>query len=144
MHLVDKQVDAPELIGRRGYLLHGPMPTRTVQVWVDDHGNEVGEPLPDVPPAALTQADYAAAIQTVLDAKAAERGYDSIASAATYVGSTVPQFAAEGLAMRDWRDGAWVFAYAQLALVAAGERAQPTIAEFLDELTLAVPFAWPA
>lgn len=40
-----------------------------------------------------------------------------------------------------WRDAVWTYVYEQLALVQAGQRTQPTIAEFIAELPAIV---WPA
>ena len=89
----------------------------------------------------LAEADYSDAIQAHLDAKARERQYDSMLTAVTYLASTNAQFAAEATALRDWRDDVWTYGTAQLALVLAGARVAPSIAEFLEELPA---FAWPA
>ena len=47
--------------------------------------------------------------QAHLDAVARSWGYDDIRSACTYVGDPFPRFAAEGLALRDWRSSVWAF-----------------------------------
>jgi hypothetical protein len=80
------------------------------------------------------EADYATAIQAMLDAKAQERGYNDIQSAASYRDDANATFAAEGAAYFAWRSAVWTYAYAELAKVQAGQRAQPTVAEFLTEL----------
>lgn len=85
--------------------------------------------------------DYKLAIVAYLDAKARERRYDNAVSIATYVGSTIPQWAAEAEAFVAWRDAVWGYTYAELDKVLAGERPQPTVEEFLDELPA---LAWPA
>lgn len=91
-------------------------------------------------PPPLTQADYTAAIAAHLDATAKQRNYDSALSIATYVGSAVPQWAGEAAAYHAWRDQVWVYVYAHLAAVLAGEREQPTVADLLAELPV---IAWP-
>ena len=78
---------------------------------------------------------YRKAAQDHLDKLAQAHGYDSIASAVTYAEEpAVPKFQAEGQAFRAWRSLVWAFGYEQLALVEAGERPAPTIAEFIAEL----------
>lgn len=52
--------------------------------------------------------NYDAATQGVLDRFARTWGYDSAASAVSYVGDPNPQFNAEGVAIRDWRSAVWV------------------------------------
>ena len=124
-------------IGRKGYPRHYQAfglepPTKVVPV---------GSP-PDAP-ALPPEEQMRLAIQAMLDAKARERGYDSIASAVSYVTSTVPTWAAEALALRDWRDAVWSYALAELAAVQAGTREAPSIEAFLDEIEIACPFGWP-
>lgn len=87
-----------------------------------------------LPGPAPTQQDYAAAIQAHVDATAQEKGYGSCVSLASYVASTNVVWAAEAAAFVAWRDAVWAYAYAQLAAVAAEERAQPTVAELVGEL----------
>lgn len=77
---------------------------------------------------------YSAAVQQLLDATAGERRYDSIQTAVTYRDDPNPQFASEAAALFAWRSAVWTYAYAELAKVEAGQRAVPTIAEFLTEL----------
>ena len=96
------------------------------------------------PPYVPKLADYTAAITGMLDAKAKERRYDNALSIATYVGSGNSQWAAEAQAFVTWRDQIWAYCYAELDKVQAGERAQPTIAEFMTELETQFPLTWPA
>jgi hypothetical protein len=91
-------------------------------------------PLPDL-------ADYKAAIERLLDAKAQYRRYDSAVSIATYVGSTNASWAAEAAAFVAWRDSVWTYAYAELDKVMSGLRPQPTVAGFIAELP---SMSWPA
>lgn len=93
---------------------------------------------PSAPP--ITQADYSVAIQAHLDATARERQYDGIQTAITYRDDPNPQFAAEGEALFVWRSVVWTYSTAELARVMAGERGQPSVAEFIAELPA---FVWP-
>ena len=124
-------------IGRKGYPRHyqafgAAPPTKVVPI---------GSPL-DAPALPLEE-QMRLEIQAMLDAKARERGYDSIASAVSYVTSTVPAWAAEALALRDWRDAVWSHALAEMAAVQAGTRTAPTVEAMLVEIDLACPFGWP-
>ncbi len=84
--------------------------------------------------------EYSDAIQAHLEAKAAERHYDSIQSAVSYRGDPNPQFAAEAEALFVWRSAVWTYATAELDKVTAGQRAQPGVEEFVGELPA---FVWP-
>jgi hypothetical protein len=104
-------------------------------------GGQVVEYTP--PPPVPTEADYGNAVQAMLDAKAQERSYDSIATAVSYRDDPNTSYAAEGNALFDWRSSVWVYTYAQLAAVQAGTRAQPTVADFVTEVGQNCPFEWP-
>lgn len=84
---------------------------------------------------------YRAAIQSLIDATAQERQYDSGATLASYVNSTVPEWAAEAQTFVAWRDHVWAYALGELAKVRSGEREQPNVEDFLAELPA---FEWPA
>ncbi|WP_349433560.1 hypothetical protein [Pararhizobium sp. A13] len=88
----------------------------------------------------LAMTEYSSAIQAHLEAKARERRYDSLQSAVSYRNDANPQFAAEAEALFAWRSAVWTYATAELGRVTAGERAQPTVAEFIAELPA---FVWP-
>lgn len=96
--------------------------------------------LDTVPPRPLTQADFAAAVQDHLDAKAREREYDSLLTAVTYRNDPNAQYAAEAAALIEWRSDVWTYATAELAKVQNGTRPTPTVAEFIAELP---GFVWP-
>jgi hypothetical protein len=87
-----------------------------------------------------TKSRLTAAIQSTLDEKAQEIGYDSILSLCTYATSTAAKFADEGQAGVSWRDEVWAKGYAILADVESGSRAIPTVDELLAELP---NFVWP-
>ncbi|MBA2125065.1 hypothetical protein DLM45_02340 [Hyphomicrobium methylovorum] len=95
---------------------------------------------PVVEPSAPTQDDYKDAVQAHIDAAARSRNYADGVSLASYVASTVPGWAAEAQAFVAWRDAVWFYAYSELAKVLTGQRAQPSIAEFISELPAIV---WP-
>lgn len=93
----------------------------------------VAEPLPTV-------EQYRRAIQTLIDAKAKGLQYDSGATLASYVNSTIEKWATEAQAFVAWRDAVWLYALAELDKVKNGDREQPSIEEFLAELPA---FEWP-
>jgi hypothetical protein len=90
---------------------------------------------------ALIQERLAEAVQTHLDSTAQQHGYDSIFTAVTYAEeSAVPEFQAEGQAMRAWRSLVWAHCYQALADVQNQLRTIPTEAELVAELpTLVLP-----
>lgn len=85
------------------------------------------EPVPALP-------DYQAAIQAHIDETARSKQFNDGVTLASYKDSTNPLWSAQAAAFIAWRDQVWVYAYAQLASVQAGQRAQPSVDEFLAEL----------
>ena len=84
---------------------------------------------------AAVMAEFERAVQGKLNGAAIAAKYDSIENAVSYAEEpAVPKFQNDGKAFRAWRSLVWAYAYEQLALVLAGERAQPTVDEFLLEL----------
>lgn len=71
-------------------------------------------------------------VQKILDDGAKEKGYDSIISACSYMGST--NFGAEAQSFLDWRDAVWTYVYQAESDIKNGDRSEPTIEEFLNEL----------
>ncbi|MGV1823721.1 hypothetical protein [Agrobacterium vitis] len=88
----------------------------------------------------VLKSRFQLAIQQAMNAKARERGYDSMTTAVTYVDDKHPTFAAEAAALKDWRSDVWVYSLAELEKVIAKQRPIPTVAEFLNELPA---FTWP-
>ena len=80
------------------------------------------------------------AVQKHMDDTAKERNFDDILSLCTYATSAKPKFKAEGQAGVEWRDDVWLYCYAELDKVLAGERGTPTTQELIDELPV---FTWP-
>lgn len=98
-------------------------------------------PPPPIP--AEVQAALEGAVQAHLDARAMERGYSNILSAASYATSKSPKFGPEGVAYRDWRDAVWTYCYAQLAAVEAGARTIPSADALIAEIDAACPLTLP-
>lgn len=78
------------------------------------------------PTADGIRNQYEAAAQRRLDDAARSWGYDNIVSAATYVGSAIAQWAAEGAAMRKFRDDTWSAAHQIDVSVTNGQMSAPT------------------
>lgn len=118
-------------IGKKGIPMHYQAygmepPTKTVPV-------EGGVPQSDRP--GLNPVDvYRLEIQAMIDAKASERQYDSGATLASYVNSTIEQWATEAKAFVAWRDAVWLYALAELDKVQNGERDQPSAEDLLTEM----------
>ena len=88
---------------------------------------------------ALKQS-LTSAVQKHMDDTAKERNFDDVLSLCTYATSAKPKFKAEGQAGVEWRDDVWLYCYAELHKVLAGERGTPTTQELIDELPV---FTWP-
>lgn len=100
---------------------------------------EIAE-LETIPAAPPTITDYENAIQNLVDETAREKQFRDGVTLASYIGSTIPRWAAEAQAFVAWRDNVWFYAYGQLAKFQSGERQQPTVEQFLGEIA---PIAWP-
>lgn len=95
---------------------YGPRSRWNGTAWISDDSRE----------RAIAQADIARAVDAVvqrrLDAHARTWGYASIEAAMSWMTSTVPQFAAEAAALRDWRDATWAeVVRAQATVASQGE-----------------------
>ena len=132
-----QQVPDLSRAGKKGLPMHYQAfgiepPMKTVPV-------EAGEPVIEHP--GLNAVDvYRLEIQAMIDAKASERQYDSGATLASYVNSTIEQWAIEAQAFVAWRDDVWLYALAELDKVQKDEREKPNVADFLAELP---EFEWP-
>lgn len=102
--------------------------------------NNDGLSIADYVAPAPTIDDYSRAIEAHVDGIARERGYSSAVSCASYVSSTMPQWAAEAGAFIAWRDAVWAYAFSELAKVQSGQREVPTLDAFLGELPV---IEWP-
>ena len=107
---------------------------------IEDKGEyyEVVEIPPHVPTEEEIQKMLTDGVQSYMDTKAQERGYDNIHTACSYVNSTDEVFKAEGTACLAWRDQVWRKCYDILAEVKTGKRAVPTLEEVIAELPVLV------
>lgn len=64
---------------------------------------------------AAIQSSHTAALEAHVDEVARQRQYTGAVSAASYVASTNPQWAAEAQAFVSWRDQVWAHALQELA-----------------------------
>lgn len=107
--------------------------------WIDGQIVAYEPPIPQPTPGEL-QRMFTAAIQAHLDATANHGQYDGIQTAITYRDDPNPRYAAEGLALFNWRSAVWTYATAELDKVTTGQREIPTVDEFIAELP---SFDWP-
>lgn len=84
--------------------------------------------------------EYATFIQKHIDKIAQDKQYADGVSLASYDSSTIPEWATEAQTFVTWRDQVWVYAFTELEKVKNGQRPQPSIEEFLQELPV---ITWP-
>ena len=119
---------------------HIAVPTNITPTTKDDpmHGEPINGFDYDllIIPASSPQSQeaYINSVQTILDLKAQEMGYDNIFTACTYISSTNATFQKEGQACLEWRDLVWSKCYEILSQVQAGQISPPTINELLNFL----------
>lgn len=136
-------------------VIHGSaIPADAVEVAVEDYAillagqsgglciepDSQGRPrLVERPAPTLDQvkAFLASVVQSHVDAPAKAWGYDSAASAVTYVGDLCARFNAEGLAIKEFRSSCWQVAGSIREAVLSGSRPPPSEAELLDEMPAA-------
>lgn len=91
-------------------------------------------PLPGPSPEHV-QRQKVALVQAHLDATAQSFNFDNIANAVTYAEEpAVPEFQAQGQALRAWRSLVWEKCYAIFDEAQAGARQIPTDQELIGEL----------
>jgi hypothetical protein len=123
-----------------GSVPDGHVTTGSALVW-DANAATVTRVFTSEPAPPPGMDDYRNAIQAHIDTTAGQRDYGSAVSAASYATSKNAKWKSEAETFVDWRDSVWTYVYEQLALVQAGQRTQPTVAEFIAELPAIV---WPA
>lgn len=128
-----------EINGLPYHVVEGDIHWQSVLDATAEHGEPPLEPVPE--PEPVTVDSFRRAIQAHIDATAQARGYDSGVTCASYVGSTIPAWAAEAAAFVAWRDAVWAYAHGELAKVEIGERVQPAVPEIMRELPST---DWPA
>lgn len=104
----------------------------------------------DLPPEQVAQnaqkaqddllAGYTAAMDDFFDSEARKRRYDNRITASLRAGYPGP-FQAQGLAFATWMDGCNALGYQIMDEVLSGQRALPTVEEFMAMLP---PMVWPA
>jgi len=100
--------------------------------WSHDGEEFIAPPAPEEPLPTVEM--YQNAIQATVDAAAQSKQFNDGVTLASYKDSTNPIWAAQATAFIAWRDQVWAYSYAQLAEVEAGQREQPSIADFIVEL----------
>ena len=110
---------------------------QAIAAW-EAEGNVIPAYSEETPTPTIT--DYENAIQNLVDETAREKQFRDGVTLASYIGSTIPRWAAEAMAFVAWRDNVWRYSYGELAKVQAGQRPQPTVDKFLDEIAR---IAWP-
>ena len=73
-------------------------------------------------------------VQSILDSKAQERGYDNSFTLASYATSTVPKFKQEAQDFIAWRDAVWTKCYSMLDDYLAGNIARRTVDGVIQQL----------
>lgn len=91
--------------------------------------------------AASLKTMFQRAIEAHVDQVAQGRNFRHADSARGHANSTVPAWKADADAFIAWADAVWVYAFAELAKVEAGDREVPEVGEFLAELPA---IEWPA
>lgn len=88
----------------------------------------------------IIQKRYSSYVQRWMDSTVQQRNYDDIFTAVTYSTSIIPEYKAEGIACKDWRDTVWAALYSYLDKVFAG---QEELVE-LEHITEKLPqLVWP-
>lgn len=106
-----------------------------------DEGQQLDEAALAAIDAGVVTRRFQRAIQHHVDQTAQERDYSDGAALAGYVASTVQPWAGEAATFVAWRDAVWLHAFTELTKVQNGERAMPSVAEFIAELPA---IEWPS
>lgn len=80
-----------------------------------------------------TQENISNAITSAINDGAQQWGYYDLATAASYANSTNKQYVADALALIEWRDIVWAWAFPLLATVTPGETAATFLASMPDQ-----------
>lgn len=105
-------------------------------------GEALAESIP-LPTMADAAAALTAAVQSWLDATAAQNGYDSLASCISYTGSTIAQWNADAVAAHAWRDAVWLACFQWQQNAQTNPPATlPTSQEVIAQLPQPEAFGW--
>lgn len=118
-----------------GYEETEPTQFPLIQKAIDAGWTEITGAWPPSETQAQTQTRLSSLLTSAINDGATQWGYDSIVSAASYVGSTNPQYVAEAIALVKWRDEVWAWGIPKLATVTPGE----TAGGFLADMPLPPP-----
>lgn len=102
-------------------------------MWTPDPAKIITAEMKAIEAQAALKASFQSAIQAHVDVAAVAKLYNDGNALAGYVASTNAQWAAEAQAFVAWRDDVWIYAYAELDKVMAGEREIPAIEDFIAE-----------
>jgi hypothetical protein len=103
--------------------------TKTVRVY-----KIVENPAPPQPTVEEILKGYEDAVQAHLDNTAKSRGYDNTYTCLSYLSSTDETWHREANAFNAWRDSVWRKCHEILNAFMAGEIAQPTVEELIEQL----------
>ncbi|MBJ6134994.1 hypothetical protein JAU75_19310 [Ochrobactrum sp. Q0168] len=78
---------------------------------------------------------YKAAVQNHIDSVAQGLGYENSANLASYVNSTISEWASQAIGFVKWRDQVWTFVFSAFADMNDGKR----VMEPVDQFILALP-----
>ena len=134
-----KWVDVEDHRGKEGYVGGERKQIKELGPLPDGWSDTPPPPTPEEELAAM-QAQFTAAIDAYMNKFAQERGYDSMASAASYAGDEDPQFGQEGAYCKTMRSRIYRAAWDILDAVLAGQMPMPPLKEVLAELPV---LAWP-
>ena len=101
--------------------------------YADSRPMSFSKPMSEEEQQSIKEQQASNAIQQMLDASSATRGYDSIISECSYASST-STFGEEAQLTVNWRDSVWTYVFQAQADIKAGDRTEPTLSELLDEL----------
>lgn len=83
---------------------------------------------------------FVSIIEKLLDETVQQKDYKNILHACSYSESSIPQYKAETLAVIYWRDSVWGKTYQIQNEILVGQRAIPTLEQFLAEMPV---MEWP-
>lgn len=106
----------------------------------DPDKGEFIRPEPEPEPLPTDEKPYQEAVELLIENTAKERGYNGSIAICSYINSKNARWKTEAEAFIAWRDDTWSYAFEELRKVREGERDQPTVEEFIEELE---PIEWP-
>lgn len=114
-------------------VLTTPAPNYPYSVVSEEH-NFTGDELQVSKTYAPAVENYQRAVEQHIEDVAAEKGYSSAVSCASYVTDPNPAWAEEAASFVAWRSSVWAHVFGELAKVQQGERDIPQLDELISEL----------